>query len=267
MKSIFIVLIGTGILLPLVGCSNSTDPVQSGAGTMQINMVDSPASYDAVNIVVDSVQAHIATSDSSGGWTTLNRTSTTYNLLDLVNGRSTIIGTAKLPVGRYSQIRLYVGSGSTVVVSGQTNSLVTPSGSQSGIKLNVDATIIADETYILTIDFDANRSIVKSGSPSSPMYHLKPVIRVLTTGTTGFIAGTVLPTSTIPTLSAYSTAPDTISTAADTNGAFKFIYVNPGTYTLYIASNDALYYDSTMTNINVTALNTTNLGTITLRHK
>lgn len=267
MKHILFVLVGTGIALSIGGCSSSTGPAPSGTGTMQVNMVDNPASYDAVNVVIDSVQAHIVTADSSSGWTTLNRTSTTYDLLDLVNGKSTVVGIAILPVGRYSQIRLLVGSGSTIVVRGQTKPLITPSGSQSGIKLNVDATIIADETYVLTFDFDANRSIVKSGSPTSPVYYLKPVIRVLATGTTGFIAGTVLPTSTQPTLWAYSIAPDTISTVADTSGAFKFIYVNPGTYTLNIASKDTLYYDSTMTNINVTALNTTNLETITLGHK
>jgi len=266
MRLILPTLVGLGFILFLAGCSDSSSP-PGNTGTMQVNMVDSPSSYDAVNVVIDSVQAHIANSDSSSGWTTLNRTTTTYNLLELVNGRSVIIGTAQLPVGRYSQIRLYVGSGSTIVVNGQTKPLITPSGSQSGIKLNVDATIIADATYVLTIDFDANRSIVVSGSSTNPTYRLKPVIRALATGTTGFIAGTVLPTSTKPTLWAYSSAPDTISTTADTSGAFRFIYVNPGTYALHIASKDTLYHDSTMTNINVTALNTTNLGTITLRHK
>jgi hypothetical protein len=267
MKTNILILLGTALLLSIFGCSNSSDSTGSGTGTMRIEMVDSPAFYDAVNVVIDSVQAHISTGDSASGWTTLNRTAATYNLLELVNGTSVVIGTATLPVGHYSQIRLYVGSGSTVVVDGVIKPLSTPSGSQSGIKLNVNATIIEDATYVLTIDFDANKSIVVSGNSASPTYSLKPVIRALATGTTGFISGIVLPLSTDPTLLIYTAATDTITTTADLLGGFKFIYVNPGTYTLYIASKNALYHDSIMSNISVSALTTTNLGTITLRHK
>jgi hypothetical protein len=253
--------------MSMLGCSNSSDSAGSGTGTMQIEMVDSPAFYDAVHVVIDSVQAHISTGDSLSGWTTLNRTAATYNLLELVNGASAVIGTAVLPVGHYSQIRLYVGAGSTVVVDGVTHPLSTPSGSESGIKLNVNATIIEDATYVLTIDFDAHQSIVVTGNPASPTYILKPVIRALVSGTTGFISGIVLPLSADPALLIYTAAADSLTTATDLLGGFKFLYVLPGTYTLVIASKDALYYDSTVANISVTALNTVNLGTIVLRHK
>ncbi|MDP2886300.1 MAG: DUF4382 domain-containing protein, partial [Ignavibacteria bacterium] len=139
------------LVLALGGCSKSaTTAPQSSTGTLQVNMIDSPSGYDQVNIAIDSVQAHISTSDSTSGWTTLNRTPATYNLLTLVNGANAVIGSAVLPVGQYSQIRLYIGSGSNIVVNGATKSLVTPSGSQSGVKLNVNTTIQPDITYILT---------------------------------------------------------------------------------------------------------------------
>ena len=261
------ILIVSMLFLFIFGCSNSSDTAGSGTGTMQIEMTDSPAFYDAVNIVIDSVQVHISTTDSVSGWTTLNRTVTAYNLLEYVNGKTVTIGAATLPVGHYTQIRLYVGSGSTVVVDGITKALVTPSGSQSGIKLNVNAVIVEDATYILTIDFDANKSIVISGNSTSPTYQLKPVIRALLTGTTGFVSGTVFPLTATPTLMIYTAAADTITTATNLLGEFKFIYVYPGTYTLSIVSHDALYYDSTISNISVTALATVNLGTISLRQK
>ncbi|MHB1049730.1 MAG: DUF4382 domain-containing protein [Bacteroidota bacterium] len=267
MKKNILILMGTAFLLAIIGCSNSSDTNGSGTGTMEIRMVDSPAVYDAVHVVIDSVQAHISTGDSVSAWTTLNRTAATYNLLELVNGASAVIGTAVLPVGHYSQIRLYVGTGSTVVVDGVTHPLSTPSGSQSGIKLNVNATIIEDATYVLTIDFDANKSIVVSGNSTSPTYHLKPVIRALATGTTGFISGIVLPLSADPALLIYNSAADSLTTATDLFGGFKFLYVQPGTYTLVIASGDDQYYDSTIAALSVTALNTVNLGTIMLRHK
>jgi hypothetical protein len=264
-KSLYSLLIAVAVLT-LYGCSESTVDPQSGTGTLQVNMVDRPASYDQVNIVVDSVQAHFSNNDSESGWTTLNRTTTTYDLLKLVNGANALIGSAVLPVGKYSQIRLYVGSGSNIVVDGVTQPLITPSGSQSGIKVNVDVTIQQDVTYLLTLDFDANKSIVKSGNPASPTYSLKPVIRAIVTGTTGFIIGVVVPSSALPTVWAFSLV-DTLSTTADLTGGFKLAVLPPATYSVYIAPKDTLYRDTTITNVSVTAANTTNLGTITLQHK
>lgn len=251
------------IVLVLAGCSKSTEPVAGTTGTFQINMIDSPAGYDQVNIVIDSVQAHISSSDTLSGWYTLNRTPKSYDLLKLVNGANAIIGQATVPVGQYSQIRLYVGSGSNVVVNGLTNSLTTPSGSQSGVKLNVNASIEPDITYVLTLDFDASRSIVVTGNNK---YSLKPVIRALATATTGLIAGTVTPVSTRPSLWA-TTSVDTVTTSADTTGGFKVSYLNPATYKLYISPKDTSYRDTTIAGIVVTAGATTQLGTIVLRQK
>ncbi len=253
--------------LALMGCSkSSTTAPQSSTGTLQINMIDSPASYDQVNIVVDSVQVHISTTDSTNGWTTLNRIPATYDLLKLVNGANAVLGSAVLPVGQYSQIRLYIGSGSNIVVNEVTKSLTTPSGSQSGVKLNVNATIQPDITYVLTIDFDANRSVVTTGNPSNPSYILKPVIRAVATATTGIIAGTVSPSSSSPSVWAYGLI-DTASTFADITGGFKLAYLNPATYSVHIAPKDTTYRDTTITNVSVTSGATTNLGTITLTHK
>jgi hypothetical protein len=61
-------------------------------------MIDSPADYSEVNIVIDSVQAHISTSDSTSGWFTLNNKPTTYNLLELVNGVNAVIGDLLPPI-------------------------------------------------------------------------------------------------------------------------------------------------------------------------
>jgi hypothetical protein len=255
------------LMFAILGCSKSdTTAPQSGTGTLQINMIDSPASYDNVNIVVDSVQVHISTSDSTSGWMTLNHTSATYDLLTLVNGANAVIGSAIVPVGQYSQIRLHIGSGSNVVINGVTKSLSTPSGSQSGIKLNINSTIQPDITYVLTIDFDANKSIVKTGNPNNPTYILKPVIRAIATGTTGIIAGTVFPSTTMPTILGFNLV-DSISTTADATGGFKIVSLPPATYSVYIAPKDTTYSDTTITNVDVTASNTISLGTITLRHK
>jgi hypothetical protein len=251
----------------LIGCSKTktTEP-QSNTGTLQVNMIDGPARYDQVNIVVDSVLAHIASSDSMHGWTTLNRVSATYDLLTLVNGANAVIGTAVLPVGRYTQIRLHTGSGSTVVIDGVPHPLVTPSGSQSGVKLNIDASIQPGTTYLLTLDFDANKSVVATGDSAGPVYSLKPAIRIVATGTTGIIAGAVIPAATKPTIWAFGVA-DSVSTSADTNGGFMLLSLDPGTYKILIDSKGTLYRDTTLTNVVMIVGATTDLGTIILTYK
>lgn len=257
-----------GISVFFFGCSKSDNPTSpnGNTGIFKITMIDSPADFSQVNIVVDSVQVHISSSDSVSGWYTLNKVPATYNLLTLVNGANAVIGQDTLPAGNYSQIRLYIGTGSNIVLNGQSHALTTPSGSQSGVKLNVDATIQAGMTYNLTIDFDANQSIVITGSPLNPKYILKPVIRTAATATTGIITGVVSPDTVSTTVWAIA-GTDSSSTSTDASGGFKLYYLNPGTYSVYIAPKDTTYRDTTITNVKVTASNTTDLGTVILTHK
>ena len=257
-----------GISIFFFGCSKSDNPASptGSTGILKVTMIDNPASFSEVNIVVDSVQAHISSSDSTGGWYTLNNVPATYNLLTLVNGANAVIGQDTLPAGNYSQIRLYIGTGSNIVLNNQTYALTTPSGSQSGVKLNVDATIQAGMTYNLTIDFDASRSIVITGSPVNPKYILKPVIRTAATATTGIIAGAVSPDTISASVWAIAGS-DSNSTSTDASGGFKLYYLNPNTYQVYIFPKDTTYHDTTIANVNVAASNTTNLGTIALTHK
>ncbi len=257
-----------GISVFFLGCSKSDNPTSpaGSTGILKITMIDSPANFSQVNIVVDSVQAHISTSGSTGGWYTLNNVPATYDLLTLVNGANAVIGQDTLPAGNYSQIRLYIGTGSNIVLNSQTHALTTPSGSQSGIKLNVHATIQAGMTYNLTIDFDANQSIVVTGAPINPKYILKPVIRTAATATTGIISGVVSPDTVSASVWAI-TGIDSSSTSTDASGGFKLYYLNPDTYQVFIAPKDNAYLDTTISNVTVTASNTTALGTVILTHK
>ncbi len=264
MKSLVAVLV-TGTMIGLIGCSKSSGPTSGGSGSMQVNMVDAPAGYDAVNIVVTSVEAHMAGSDSASGWVTLNSTPGTYNLLQYTNGNVAVIGDATLPAGQYTQIRLNLGTGSNVVVSGQTHPLTIASGFQTGVKLNVDATVQANAKYTLTFDFDANQSVVQTGDTAHATYSLRPVIRTTATATTGFIGGVVLPLTAKATVWAYGSTGDTLSTNVNLLGSFDMMYVPTGTYTVHIASNSAAYLDSTITGVNVNALATASIGTVDLR--
>ena len=68
--------------LIISGCEKSTES-EPGMGTLKIYLVDSPGEYEQVNIVVKSVAVHMSNTDTVTGWTIINNTPTTYDLLRL----------------------------------------------------------------------------------------------------------------------------------------------------------------------------------------
>jgi len=215
-----------------------------------------------VNVVVTEVSVHLASGDDASGWLVISDSLRTINLLNLTNGTFSIIGVHRLDVGRYSQIRLKIGSGSTVVVDGETHPLNIPSGTQSGLKLNHQFDIAADMLYELTLDFDADRSIHLTGSNQ---YQMNPVIRVVANIVSGSISGIVTPPMAFTHI-VTEVGADSVGTFADvTTGGFRLMALPAGTYSVVVESGNALFADSTITDVYVSAQQNTSLGTIALR--
>lgn len=245
-------------------CSDDSTSPETGKGEFQLTMIDNPASYDEVNIVVTSVEVHSNQLDSTSGWFTINNIPGTYDLLTLRNGASAVLGNNELEAGQYSQIRLIIGTGSNVVVDGITHPLDIPSGAQSGLKLNHAFQIQPGLLYELILDFDAERSIVLTGNNQ---YKLKPVIRLVPTVISGTISGIVNPIFAAGVIYAIN-GPDTVSTVANpVTGYFQLMALLQKTYRVEILSADAAYHDTTIPNVTVTAEQNNDLGTITLSGK
>jgi len=243
------------------GCSDSPNS-SNKLGELKIRLADSPADYQQVNIVVTRVDVHLAGADSSGGWTTINNTPATYDLLVLRNGANAVLGNAQLAPGQYTQIRLLIGDGSTVIVDGVAYPLNIPSGMQTGIKLNHGFIIEGGKLYELMLDFDADKSIHETGSHQ---YMMQPVIRVEAMATSGSISGFIAPIATRAFISAVI-GTDTVGTAADTiTGEFRLMALPAGLYALDIVPRNTLYADTTITGVQVVARQNNDLGTITLR--
>ncbi len=269
MMRVIIGLIVPGILLLFGGCGENTavdaagPGAASGLGTIVVRLVDAPAAYQAVYIFVDSVRVHFESVDSVSGWYTISRTPAVYNLLAFAQGRDTIIAQGAIPAGYYSQMRLYIGSGSYIVKDGLSKPLEIPSGSQSGLKLNIQASIVAGTKYELMLDFDAGQSIVVTGNGR---YKLKPVIKVVSTAISGSLSGVVWPDTTNPTVWAI-VGTDTSTTFTDTTGYFKFPFLTPGLYLLKVVPADTTFLEATLPNVLVAAAQNTDVGTITLKKK
>ena len=245
-------------------CSNSTTSPAAEQGQMKVTMVDAPAGFDQVNIVVARVEVHKSGADSSSSWIVLNNTAATYNLLTLRNGASVVLGDNSLDAGHYTQIRLILGAGSNVVISGITYSLEVSSGIQTGIKLNHEFDIQSNIVYELMLDFDAQHSIVLTGTGQ---YKLSPVIRVVPAVISGTISGKINPINAGASVHAIK-GTDTVSTTTETTtGLFKVMALIQGTYNVKVFSGNTAYNDTTIADVVVVAKQNTDLGTINLSLK
>ena len=267
---------GTVALSGCGGGGGGTTSTGTSTG-LQVNMIDSPASFQHVNITIGSVSAV----DSAGNVQVLNSTPQTFDLLALQNNVNRVIGTSTLPPGQYSQIRLNVTAAQVVDSSGVTSNLTVPSGAQTGIKLVDNFTISPTQLTSITLDFNAAQSIVTVGNSNSPAgvrYLLKPVIQIVAQVVSGQISGKAQDSATAapiaatsnPLVTAYPAGSPTDGTVpasatavpSAVDGTFTLSKLTAGSYDLYYSADG--YTTQTIAGVAVTANSTTSETTVGL---
>ena len=200
MKRYFKLVLLLGIsLIFLTGCivdlvipeNDSSSPIQedgviSEKGTLKIYLTDAPGDYSEVDIIISRIEGHIA-GDGEGGedkgsWEVLKDwpDGLAVNLIELKNV-SILLGSEELATNKYTQLRIFLKEEATLVLEGEegedgpTVPLEIPSSANTGIKLNRPFEIVAGSITKLTIDFDAEKSVIKTGNGK---YKMKPVIHV-----------------------------------------------------------------------------------------
>jgi len=226
------------------GGSSSTDN-----GTLRLALTDAPAcGYEHVYVTVQKVRIHKSSSagDNEAGWSeVVLNPAQRVDLLSLTNGVLADLGQTPLPAGRYTQMRLVLApndasnpmANAIQPIGGSETALTTPSGAQSGLKMNVGIDVAANQLADFVLDFDACKSFVKLGS--SDRYLLKPVIRVLPRVTTGMrVVGYVAPglANGTTTVSVQSNGKVVKSTPPDSTGKFILYPVEVGTYDLVVTA-------------------------------
>jgi len=195
------------------------DSITPGEGRLKIYLANSSEdykashdeNYSAVYITISKIQVHLAGEDeeTEGEWIELELKNgeTIFDLIELKNeGLSVLLSEVELEPGKYAQIRLFVTEANIwieivneeskekivsdsdiekdiIVESSESyeeHSLNIPSNLQTGLKLIHPFEIVDSEETVLTIDFDAEKSIIKTGNGN---YKLKPVIKVITGST------------------------------------------------------------------------------------
>lgn len=215
----------------------------SGYATVSFRLMDAPCDYDHLYIDVQGIEIH----SDSNGWEALSPFNAgVYDVLELANGLDTLLCKVELPEGKVSQIRLLLGNNNSLVVDGSTFDMKVPSGSQSGIKLNLHKYLEANTSYNVWLDFDACRSVVEKGNGG---YSLKPVIRAFADSANGKLTGYVLPDSANAVVYAINNG-DSISAMPESNGYFMICGLD-GTYDVYFQSNNTNISDSTISNVSI----------------
>ncbi len=235
-----------------MACSNDDQTAR-----LNVLLTDAPGDYEEVNIDVQDVQVN--SNDGNSGWVSLDVEKGVYDILKLTNGLDTLLGSAKLPAGKISQIRLVLGTNNTIKINGVIKSLTTPSAQQSGLKLKVNATLEEGVTYTIRLDFDAARSIVRAGN--SGKYNLKPVIRAMEEATSSAIKGSASPLEASPAVYAIQ-GTDTVATAyTAVDGKFMLRAIPAGSYTVSFSPKTG-YKTFNKENVSVTVGSITDLGSI-----
>ena len=260
-------VVATCILMSFIlVCCSSNGP--NDRGEIFIKVVDAPANYQQVNIVVDRISIH-QSGVSPFIWTYLYPASPiSFNLLTLVNGHSLQLALSKVPVGTYDQIKIEYGT-CTITVNGNPILLVLDPSITNGNIIPYSFHIVDGQQFQLTFDYDAYSSVYPSGFLNG--YIFKPKIRVQNTALSGSITGAVRDSNNVVASAKITTFTglDTVATYNDTtSGSFQLSDLPEDTsYTVIIIPYNTLLMNDTLPGIVVMRQTATNLGIIKLKYK
>lgn len=184
-------LIGYFVLVPLVLAPVAPPPVTPPApsptppvtpaptvvstGIVEIRVTDAPAEQQvsAINVTITNIQVHKA--DGDQGWVTIIEEPNSFDLLQL-RGVEKVLGAKESEVGHYTQIRMDVEPVAATVDGKDVDvDVVLPSGR---LKLVGSFDVESSKKTILTLDFDADKSLVFTGEGK---IIFKPVVKLIVT--------------------------------------------------------------------------------------
>ena len=259
-------------LAPLGACGDGAAP-NATTGQVSLQLTDAPFPFDAVaraDIYVVRVDARTAdpedddasdaaetagNADPRKGWVTVATPSRAFNLLELQNGATSVLGQTSLPVGEYRGFRLILDTDrssitlkdGTTLNGSSTPSIKWPSAGKTGIKVILDRPLsVTPSGVVLVIDFDLGRSFVVRGNTIRNNGLLfKPVIKGVVRDVSGAMGGTVrggtaagpvLAGASIEVLRSGTPLTNTdaanvvATTQTDASGGYTVAFLAPGAY-------------------------------------
>ena len=176
------------LVLGAAACSDSPSSPSLSGGNFNLRMRDTPfTDAKAVLVTFSSVRAHRSDSD----WTVvpfINAATTRTCDLKKLETSEDVLGSAGLPTGHYTQVRLVVQSATLFFDNASTGSAcataITPPAGASApveipsgeVKLNREFDITSNSSMTMLVDFDGNQSILLTGNGR---YMMSPVMTIL----------------------------------------------------------------------------------------
>lgn len=194
------VLLSAAMIVAVLAASGLScgEAPETGTGTLELYLTDAPIDAENVTgvyITINEIQYHM-----NDQWVTCEEFEDpkTYNLLELTNGNSTLLGELVLPGGHYNQIRFMLdiplmgpspeNPGCYIeFADNSTEPLFVPSGGETGYKAIGEFTVPINGTVEVTADFDVRKAVVLADSH----YILKPTIRLVVNNEAGRISGSI----------------------------------------------------------------------------
>ncbi|HEY4711755.1 MAG TPA: DUF4382 domain-containing protein [Dehalococcoidia bacterium] len=195
MKNFVLALV---VIFAMLAASGAGCGEASVTGTLELYLSDAPTDAENVTgvyITINEIQYHM-----NDQWITCEEFvgPKTYNLLELTNGNSSLLGELVLPGGHYNQIRFMLDipeMGQNPANPGcyiefadnSTEPLFVPSGNTTGYKAVGEFTVPVNGTVEVTADFDVRKAVHLADSH----YILHPTIRLVVNNEAGRISGLI----------------------------------------------------------------------------
>lgn len=264
-----IMLIVAGALLAGTACyeEDATGPGTQG-GIANVLLTDAPFPFDSVasvNIYVVSIAASTSSDTSAPAtqqWVTITAPRKQFDLLELQQGKTALVGAGQLPAGSYKAVRMVIDTDSSNVImnDGREATVHWPVSGQLTLNALVESPVsVPDAGADIVIDFDVGRSF-HPGNPFADYLPGAPLpgdefifiswIRAVNRAATGAIAGTVrgdkngdgslepTPNAAIAIYRGNDTSLALYGASAtgrtDANGQYKVAFLHPGTYTIQV---------------------------------
>lgn len=280
------------ITVSLVSCDliQNDQTTAGGTGNVVVSITDAPfpaGLVDKVLITVDTVELRVAGGTCTGmkgehiggtktgtisyghdysdfhcdsGFVVVSTGKKEFDLLKLQNGVSSILATAKIPVGKYDMVRMELVKVS-IVVGTNTYDITIPANAHNGLRIKLDTVLVitSASTSNVLVDIDLSRSFITLGDHRSKGgilgFIFNPVIRAVNHNKSGSIYGRVYEGTNTAVSGAQITVArnDTTITTAVTNdkGLYQVIGLSSGTYKV-TASKDG-YKPVTSDNIKISS--------------
>ncbi len=142
-------VVNHGLVFPTSGVASA------GMGTLNVYVKDAPANWIHVNVTFDKIEVQAADQGNESGWHNYTVTKT-VDLASLTS-LSALLGSEKLPAGKYTQLRLHVTKAVGTMSNGTKYDFTVPSGE---LRTDDPFNISVGQTTSLTLDIDLTRSIV-----------------------------------------------------------------------------------------------------------